>query len=131
MVAVGTGVELAASVNTTVRVGVGVKVGVPPVVPAAAGPLPVMRITKNTSAAPTIRNRASSPSTTGRLRVISGMRLAWVAAGFLASMVWLSSVPHTRQRVAFSARRVPQVGQIFVFGVDVVSGLIRDKIIPC
>jgi hypothetical protein len=32
--------------------------------------------------------------------------------------------------VAFSANRVPQVGQIFVFGVDVVSGLIRDKIIP-
>ena len=129
--AVGTGVDVAASVNTTVTVGVGVLVGVPCAAPAAEGLLPVMRITKNTSAAPTIRNKASNPSTVGRLSVISGMRLACVDAGFLASTVRLSSVPHTRQRVAFSASRVPQVGQIFVLGVDVVSGLIQSKIIPC
>jgi hypothetical protein len=33
----------------------------------------------------------------------------------------LNSVPHTTQRVAFSASRVPQVGQSLV---EVVSGLI-------
>jgi hypothetical protein len=29
-----------------------------------------------------------------------------------------SSVPHTRQRVAFSLKRVPQVGQTLVFCVE-------------
>jgi len=41
----------------------------------------------------------------------------------------LKSVPHTGQRTAVSDRRVPQVGQTWVF-CDGVSGLIRAKIIP-
>jgi hypothetical protein len=121
-------------VDISVGVGVKVEVGVIVAVPAATATelLPVRRMTKKTSAAPTIRNTASKPSAAGRLSVISGMRLACTAAGFLASTVGLSSVPHTRQREALSARRVPQVGQIFVFEVDVVdSGLIRVGIIPC
>jgi hypothetical protein len=40
-----------------------------------------------------------------------------------------NSVPHTRQRAAFSLRRVPQVGQILVFCEEVDSGLIRAEII--
>jgi hypothetical protein len=39
--------------------------------------------------------------------------------------VALNSLPHTTHRVAFSVRRVPQVGHNFV---DVVSGLIISKL---
>ena len=118
-----------ASVAITVAVGVDVIVGVPLFAGfvALVEPLVKRKIT-NTMTAPTTRNKAKRPSTAGRLRVISGMRLACTVAGFLASTVGLSSVPHTRQRVALSARRVPQVGQIFVLGVDLVTGLIQKRL---
>ena len=78
--------------------------------------------------APRARNKASRPMATGKLRVISGIRLprmgllAWPAPSpFLAN-----SLPHTRQRVASSLRRVPQVGQSLVeVGFSVVIRLIR------
>jgi hypothetical protein len=54
------------------------------------------------------------------------MRLACTALflDLFVSAVDLSSLPHTRQRVAFSLKRVPQVGQSFVTAVG-VSGLIE------
>jgi len=127
-VGVGTGVKVAISVAVGVTVGVVVMVGVPRT--GVAGFLPSMRITAKTNAAPTIKNNASKPSAAGSDNVISGIRLACTALGFFISAVGPSSVPQTRQRVAFSVNRVPQVGQIFVTGVDGVSGLIRGKIIP-
>ena len=60
----------------------------------------------------------SAASAAGKLSVTSGMRLACttVSAFFaLVAAFVLSSVPHTRQRVAFSLRRVPHVGQICDF----------------
>ncbi|PWB71744.1 MAG: hypothetical protein C3F07_13365 [Anaerolineales bacterium] len=60
----------------------------------------------------------NAPSAAGRLRVISGMRLACIPdSAFLdfGAAFAVNSVPHTRQRVAFSLKRVPQVGQTFVF----------------
>ena len=127
----GIGVNEAISVGVSAAVIVGVSVGVACVLWEMLPVGLVMRSTTKTKTAPTIRNTASRPSAAGKLNVISGIRLALTPAGFFASTVGWSSVPQTRQRVAFSARRVPQVGQIFVLGVDVVSGLIRDKIIPC
>jgi len=47
----------------------------------------------------------------------------------LASGRAVNSVPHTRQRVALSLKRVPHVGHIFVL-FEVGSGLIRAEIIP-
>ena len=125
----GTGVIVAASVGVSEAVIVGVKVGVPSAAEAMA-PRPMTRMITKTKAAPMIRNTVRSPNAAGRLRVISGMWLARTVLAFLGSTVGWSSVPQTRQRVAFSARRVPQVGQTFVIGVDGFSGLIRGKIIP-
>jgi len=53
---------------------------------------------------------------TGKLRVISGMWLPRSALDALpeTSTLAASSPPQTRQRVALSLRRVPQVGQSFV-----------------
>lgn len=53
-----------------------------------------------------------------------------MAAGFFASTARFNSVPQTRHLDALSARRVPQVGHIFVFEVELYSGLITQKIIP-
>jgi hypothetical protein len=128
-VAVGMGVFVAASVGVRVAVNVRVTVGVGPFAGARGVLPPVRRKTRKTSAAPTTRNSANRPSAAGRLNVISGIRLAWMAAGLFGSTLALSSVPQTRQRVAVSASRVPQVGQIFVVDVG-VSGLIPDDIIP-
>ena len=91
--------------------------------------VPVNVMAKYTRPAPSSNKMASAPKAIGKLSVISGMRLACMAAGFLASAAGLSSVPHTKQRLAFSAKRVPQVGHIFVVGVG-VSSVIRSRIIP-
>jgi hypothetical protein len=65
---------------------------------------------------------AIKPSAAGNPSVISGIRLActdlstFFAAFFCSSAGWAdNSVPHTRQRVALSLKRVPQVGQTWVF----------------
>jgi hypothetical protein len=71
------------------------------------------------------------PSAAGKLKVTTGIRLActdfstFFAA--LGSGFAVNSVPQTRQRVAFSLKRVPQVGQIFVL-VELVSRLILQKL---
>jgi hypothetical protein len=69
--------------------------------------------------APTTRNKANNPSATGKLRVTSGIRAAWMDGsdlfGVPALALPLRSAPHTGQRVAVSDKRVPQVGQACVF----------------
>ena len=78
---------------------------------------------KYNAAAPITRKPASTANATGRLRVTSGMRDPCTAfSDFAFGLgVALNSLPHTTQRVAFSVRRVPHVGQSLV---EVVSGLI-------
>ena len=78
---------------------------------------------KYNAAAPITRKPASIAKATGRLRVTSGIRDPWTAfSDFAFDLgVTVNSVPQTTQRVAFSARRVPQVGQSLVV---VFSGLI-------
>src|SRR5574341_197588 len=67
----------------------------------------------------------NSPIIAGKLRVTSGKRLPCTAAlaGLEGLSAVASSVPHTRQRVASSLKRVPQVGHSFVV-FEVISGLI-------
>ncbi len=107
--------------GVTSRVG---SVRVVPVMPACK--------LKYTTAAPISKIVTRAPSAAGRLSVISGIRLAWTLVSaffdFVAALT-VSSVPHTRQRVAFSLNRVPQVGQTFVF-CDEGSWSIRAGIIP-
>lgn len=78
-----------------------------------------------------ISTNAMIPSATGRLRVISGIRVPWIDLLFFAFSVVVILVPHTGQREAFSLKRVPQVGQSLV---GLVSGLIgflyQGEIIP-
>lgn len=102
---------------------VGVIVGVWVAVPSAVGfvivaPVSPDRRLKYTAAAPISRITASAPRAAGRLNVISGMRLACMPVSaffdFVAAFA-VSSVPQTKQRVALSLRRVPQVGQICDF----------------
>ena len=114
---------MGASVGKGVMVDVGVIVAVAVGLPTAVGvmicvpPTPT-RKPKYTTAAPTSRINTSAPSAAGRLSLTSGMRLACMPVStffdFGAAFA-VSSVPHTRQRVAFSLKRVPQVGQTFVF----------------
>ena len=111
---------------------VGVNVGVPVKVAVAEGVTGMITLglvfrAKNTMTAPIVRKKASKPSAAGRLSVISGIRLPCTAfagrAGFTALP---SSAPQTRQRVASSLKRVPQVGQSLVdVEIDGFSGLIR------
>lgn len=118
-------------------VAVGVMVAVAVVVPSAVGvmretlPMPVVR-PKYTPTAPINNTITSAPNAAGRLNVISGMRLACTTVSAFLALVAafdLSSVPHTRQRVAFSLKRVPHVGQICDF-CGVGSRDITAEIIP-
>jgi hypothetical protein len=67
---------------------------------------------------------AKSSKATGKLKVSSGIRLPWIALPFLEGFSPpVKSLPHTRQRVASSLTRVPQVGQSLV-GLEGVSDVI-------
>ena len=82
---------------------------------------------KNATDAATMITTARIPTAAGKLKVTRGMRLActdfstFFAA--LGSGLAVNSVPHTKQRVAFSLKRVPQVGQTFVL-MELVSWFI-------
>src|SRR5690606_32698139 len=112
-------------------VGVSVGVGVSCVSKVPSGAL--ARTVKKTIAATAMTTTTRIPIAAGRLSLTSGMRLACtdfsVFLTALGAGCAVNSVPHTRQRTAFSLRRVPQVGQIFVL-LEVGSGAIREKIIP-
>jgi hypothetical protein len=129
----GSGVRVGVSVATRVSVGVGVTVTVSVGLGTAvlSGSLPVPFNVKNKASAPTTRKIASSPRATGKLKLTSGMRAPWIVfSDFAFGLgVALNSVPQTTQRVAFSANRVPQVGQSLV-GVDaglIVRGLYHEE----
>ena len=109
------GVEV--SVTVSVALGTGV----------LSGSLPMPFSVKNKANAPTTNKIANKPSATGKLRVTSGIRAPRTVFSVFAFAlgVALNSVPHTTQRVALSASRVPQVGQSLV---GVVSGLIVRRL---
>lgn len=110
--------------NVAVLVGVGVseEVGVGVISMMTSG---VVRRAKYTMIAPMAKNKANNPMAAGRLIVILGIRLPCTALGFWAGFSALPrSAPHTRQRVASSDRRVPQVGHNLLEGDVVGSGLI-------
>lgn len=124
--------SVAGSVAVGGMVAVGVSVGVPVVCGDDA--FGSLGTAKKVTAAAMMMTVATTPNAAGRLRRISGMRLACTdfSAFFttFGSGCVLNSVPQTRQRVAFSLKRVPQVGQTFVFVLEVGSGVIRARIIP-
>ena len=98
-----------------VKVIVGVSVGV--------AMLPVVcRMTK-TNAAPRPKTRTIKPIAAGRLNFNSGSLGACIGLTGFVLVVVEKLRPHTRHRVAFSLRRVPQVGQT-LFCEVVFSGLI-------
>ena len=118
----GKGVSEGRDVGGNVSVGVGVIVGVSVAVPSAVGSVSVVpvipaRRLKYTAAAPISRISVRAPRAAGKLNVISGMRVACMppSAFFDFATLEVSSVPQTKQRVALSLRRVPQVGQICDF----------------
>jgi len=114
----GKGVEVIVGVTVNVAVAVGV-------IGTTKGGL--LRKAKKTMMAPIARKRANKPMADGRLRDITGIRLPWMAlVAFLGIPAALRSAPQTRQRVASSLTRVPQVGHNLV-GVGVVSGLISFR----
>jgi hypothetical protein len=121
----GSGVKVGLSVGIRVSVGVGVIVAVSVGLGTAvlSGSFPVPFNVMNKANAPTTRKIAKRPNAIGRLNVTSGIRAPWtVFSGFAFSFgVALNSLPHTTHREAFSASRVPHVGQSLV---GVASGLI-------
>lgn len=127
----GCGVAVGAIVGSIVAVGVFVLVGVNVMVGVAVGvvTLPVPWRIRNTNAAPKPSTRMINPIAAGRLSFNSG---SFGACTGLEGSVFLGLVendlPHTRQRVAFSLRRVPQVGHTR-FVEDVCSGLIFPSIL--
>ena len=103
----GNGVGVTVGVTVSVTVGVAVGGGAIWSVSCKA---------TYTKPAPMAKNKASKMIATGTLSVICGIRLPRTAlAGAATSLVLLSSAPQTRQRVASSLTRVPQVGHNFVF----------------
>ena len=111
---------------------VGDNVGVAVIVAVAEGVAGMITLglvfkAKYTMTAPIVRKKANKPNAAGRLSVISGIRLPCTAfAGRAGFSTLPSSAPHTRQRVASSLKRVPQVGQsLVVVEMDWFSGLIR------
>jgi hypothetical protein len=108
-----------------VSVGVGVSTG-----SSVPGGRPE-RNEKNAMDAAIMITTARIPTAAGKLKVTTGMRLACTDfSTFFAAFgsgFAVNSVPQTRQRAAFSLRRVPQVGQIFVL-VELVSRLILQKL---
>ena len=114
--AVGTSVGGIVAVAGRVAVGVSVGVGVSTVsnVPSRA----FARSEKNATDAAIIITTARIPIAAGKLKVTTGMRLACTVVSVFFDLVLafaVSSVPHTKQRVAFSVKRVPQVGHICDF----------------
>ena len=113
---VGISVAGSVAVGGGLAVGVSVGVAVSTVSNVPGGAL--ARNEKNTMDAATMITTARIPTAAGKLKVIAGMRLACTdLSTFFAAFGSgraLNSVPHTRQRVAFSLKRVPQVGQTFV-----------------
>ena len=124
---VNVGISVAGSVAVGGCVDVGVRVGVDV---SAVSNVPggaLARNNMNTILAAIMITTAMIPTAAGKLKVTAGMRLACTDfSTFFATFGSgraLNSVPQTRQRVAFSLKRVPQVGQTFVLlGED--SGLI-------
>jgi hypothetical protein len=116
-------VAVCVTVGESVTVGLGVSVPVTGVISPITSGLPLgCKIRKITTAA-RVMKRAKMPKAAGKLRVISGSRLAFISLDFCFSSTESSSVPHTRHRFAFSFNRVPQTGQSFFFEVF-DSGLI-------
>ena len=112
------GVFVAGKVTVGVRVGVGVSLGV-----AVSGTSKVptgalARTTKKTIVATTAMTTTRMLMAAGRLRVNCGRLVAWTERSVFFTAFgagWAeNSVPHTKQRTAFSLRRVPQVGQTLV-----------------
>jgi hypothetical protein len=94
-------------------------------VAVGAGPVtwPVPRKTRKIKPAPTASTININPMANGRLKVISGKRAPLMAELDDSTDAFPVKVrPHTRQRVADSLMRVPQVGQTLV--EEMGSGLI-------
>lgn len=121
----GNGVKVGRGVEVVVGVGVCSRVGVTVAVAVGAGPVtwPVLRKTRKIRPAPMARTINISPMANGRLKVISGKRAPLIGELDDSTGAFPVKVrPHTRQRVADSLMRVPQVGQTLVD--EMGSGLI-------
>ena len=107
----GTGVVVNVAVGVEVTVAVVVTVGIA----VGSTTRSVARNVKKTAPAPTIKNKAKKPNAAGKLSVILGMVLPCTDFFVFAADPEISKVaPQTKHRLAFSAKRVPQVGQFFV-----------------
>jgi hypothetical protein len=113
--------------GVAVGVSVGVEVSTVSNVPSGA----LARSEKKAMDAAIMITTARMPTAAGKLKVTTGMRLACTDfSTFFAAFgsgLAVNSVPQTRQRVAFSLNRVPQVGQTFVLE-ELVSRLILQKL---
>lgn len=111
----GVAVSVAGSVTVAVRDAVGVSEGVAVSEVSLSAPRGTR---KKVSPAATRMIANNDPMAAGRLSVTCG-RLAALTerSACLTALGWgcaPNSVPHTKQRTAFSLRRVPQVGHILV-----------------
>lgn len=127
----GVAVSVAGKVGVGERDGVGVSVGVEvSAVEKVSGSFGTRKKVRPAATAITAR---SEPMAAGRLSVSCGMLAARTDFSVFLTALGAgcapNSVPHTKQRTAFSLKRVPQVGQTLVLlGDD--SEVIRAGIIP-
>lgn len=122
---------MGAIVGSRVGVGVLVLVGVRVMVGVAVGvvTLPVPWRIRKTRAAPNPRTRMTKPIAAGKLSFNSGNFGACTGLDDTVLLFPVEKVlPQTRQRVALSLKRVPQVGHTLVL-VVVCSGLIFPSIL--
>ena len=105
---VGSGVKVIVGVGLCSKVGVKVTVGVA----SGAAIWPEPRRTRKMIPPPMARRMMSKPIANGKLSVSSGSFWERTVFAFLVSLEIEKVRPHTRHLVAFSLRRVPQVGQV-------------------
>jgi len=115
---VGSGVRVTVGVGLCSNVGEGLAVAVG----SGGATWPVPRNIRKIIPPPTARTINNNPSASGRLKVISGSRCERTVFDFLVAADMVKVLPQTKQRFAFSLKRVPHVGQI-LDGV-LFSGLI-------
>ena len=114
----GSGVKVTVGVGLCSNVGEGLAVAVA----SGAATWPVPRNIRKMIPPPTAKTMNNKPSARGRLKVTSGSLCDRTVFDLFDAAASVKVRPHTKQRLAFLLKRVPQVGQILE-GV-LFSGLI-------
>jgi hypothetical protein len=129
----GIGVAVGAAVGSSVGAGVLVLVGVRVSVGVAVGVVtrPVVWSTRKIRAAPRPRTSIIKPNAAGKLSFNSGNFGPLIGLAEADFTFDVKDLPQTKQRVAFSLNRVPQVGHTLLLEVFISGVIISSFLLEC